>query len=163
MKSSTVWHGRSTQPSLPAGTARKAKENLLRGRRNRPIMQTTNNRKFPLAGYSYNSYREMTWQLPVRIGYEYPARPRNHQVPCSHRQCVEHGTFCISGVCTPLSRCNTLDFVPKPCAKGTASLGIPAHIAHGRCGFAAQKALAKAHPAVCGEEKALLRKCNNPL
>ena len=104
----------------------------------------------------------MTWQLPVRIGYEYPARPRNHQVPCSHRQCVEHGTFCISGVCTPLSRCNTLDFVPKPCAKGTAPLGIPAHIAHGRCGFAGQKALAKAHPAVCGEGKALLRKCNKP-
>ena len=23
--------------------------------------------------------------------------------------------------------------------------------------------LTKAHPAVCGEEKALLRKCNNPL
>ena len=29
-----------------------------------------------------------------------------------------HGAFCISGVCTPLSRCNTLDFVPKSCAKG---------------------------------------------
>ena len=41
--------------------------------------------------------------------------------------------------------------------------GIPAHIACGRCGFAAQKALTNAHPAVCGEEKALLRKCNNLL
>ena len=29
-----------------------------------------------------------------------------------------HGAFCISEVCTPLSRCNTLDFVPKSCAKG---------------------------------------------
>ena len=48
MKSSTVWHGHSTRPSLPAGTARKAKENLLRGRQNRLIMQTTKNRKFPL-------------------------------------------------------------------------------------------------------------------
>ena len=74
-----------------------------------------------------------------------------------------HGTFCISEVCTPLSRCNTLDFVPKSCAKGAAPLGIPAHIACGRCGFAAQKALTNAHPAVCGAEKALLRKCNNPL
>ena len=35
--------------------------------------------------------------------------------------------------------------------------GIPAHIACGRCGFAAQKASQKAYPAVCGEEKALLR------
>ena len=74
-----------------------------------------------------------------------------------------HGAFCISGVCTPLSRCNTLDFVPKSCAKVLRPFGIPAHIACGRCGFAAQKALTKAHPAVCGEEKALLQKCNNPL
>ena len=28
MKSSTVWHGHSTQPSLPAGTARKANGHL---------------------------------------------------------------------------------------------------------------------------------------
>ena len=48
MKSSTVWHGHSTQPSLPAGTARKAKENLPHGRQNRLIMQTTKNRKFSL-------------------------------------------------------------------------------------------------------------------
>ena len=48
MKPSNVWHGHSTRPSLPAGTARKAKENLLRGRQNRLIMQTTKNRKFPL-------------------------------------------------------------------------------------------------------------------
>ena len=41
--------------------------------------------------------------------------------------------------------------------------GIHAHIACGRCGFAAQKASQKAYPAVCGEEKALLRKCNNLL
>ena len=71
--------------------------------------------------------------------------------------------FLHIGGCTPLARCNTLDFVPKSCAKGAAPLGIPAHIACGRCGFAAQKALTKAYPAVCGEEKALLRKCNNPL
>ena len=48
MKSSTVWHGHSTRPSLPAGTARKAKENLLRGRWNRLILQEKKNRKFPL-------------------------------------------------------------------------------------------------------------------
>ena len=48
MKSSTVWHGHSTRPSLPAGTARKASGSLLHGRRNRLIMQTTKNRKFPL-------------------------------------------------------------------------------------------------------------------
>ena len=48
MKSSTVWHGHSIRPSLPAETARKGKENLLHGRRNRLIMQTTKNRKFPL-------------------------------------------------------------------------------------------------------------------
>ena len=54
-----------------------------------------------------------------------------------------HGAFCISGTYTPLERCNTLDFVPKSCAKGAAPLGIPAHIACGRCGFAAQKALSQ--------------------
>ena len=48
MKPSNVWHGHSTRPSLPAGTARKAKENLLRGRRNRLIFLAKKNRKFPL-------------------------------------------------------------------------------------------------------------------
>ena len=48
MKSLTVWHGHSTRPSLPVGTARKGKESLPRGRLNRLIMQTTKNRKFPL-------------------------------------------------------------------------------------------------------------------
>ena len=49
MKSSTVWHGHSTQPSLPAGTARKARGSLPRGRRNRLITQTKKkSRKFPL-------------------------------------------------------------------------------------------------------------------
>ena len=83
MKSSTVWHGHSTRPSLPAGTARKvsghlsgrgpsillaqdrsvaqkphwgfcccANASLPRGRRNRLIMQTTKNRKFPPVGNS---------------------------------------------------------------------------------------------------------------
>ena len=48
MKSSTVWHGHSTRPSLPAGTARKAKENLLRGRRNKLITPPVKkNRAFP--------------------------------------------------------------------------------------------------------------------
>ena len=52
MKSLTVWHGHSTRPSLPAGTARKASGSLLHGRRNRLIMQTTKNRKFPPVGNS---------------------------------------------------------------------------------------------------------------
>ena len=59
----------------------------------------------------------MARQLPIRVGYEYPARPRKHQVPCPHHQGVGHGAFCISGFCTPLARHNTLDFVPKSCAK----------------------------------------------
>ena len=56
---------------------------------------------------------------------EYPARPRKHQVPCPHRQGVGYGAFCISGTCTSLERCNTLDFVPKSCAKGAAPLWNP--------------------------------------
>ena len=86
MKSSTVWHGHSTRPSLPAGTVRKvsghlsgrgpsillrktvrslksptgafiaplrcANASLPHGRRNRLIMQTTKNRKFPPVGNS---------------------------------------------------------------------------------------------------------------
>ena len=35
------------------------------------------------------------------------------------------GAFCISGTYTPLERCNTLDFVPKSCAKGAAPLWNP--------------------------------------
>ena len=52
MKPSNVCHGHSTRPSLPAGTARKAKENLPHGRQSRLIMQTTKNRKFPPVGNS---------------------------------------------------------------------------------------------------------------
>ena len=52
MKPSNVWHGHSTRPSLPAGTARKVSGSLPHGRRNRPIMQTTKNRKFPPVGNS---------------------------------------------------------------------------------------------------------------
>ena len=47
MKSLTVWHGHSTRPSLPAGTARKGKENLLHGRKSRLIIsQAKKNRAF---------------------------------------------------------------------------------------------------------------------
>ena len=52
MKSLTVWHGHSTRPSLPAGTARKASGSLLHGRQSKLIMQTTKNRKFPPVGNS---------------------------------------------------------------------------------------------------------------
>ena len=48
MKSLTVWHGHSTRPSLPAGTARKDNGSLPRGRQNRLILQPKKNRKFPL-------------------------------------------------------------------------------------------------------------------
>ena len=48
MKSLTVWHGHSTRPSLPAGTARKASGSLLHGRRNRLItLPAKRNRAFP--------------------------------------------------------------------------------------------------------------------
>ena len=48
MKPSNVWHGRSTRPSLPAGTARKASGSLLHGRRNRLITPLVKkNRAFP--------------------------------------------------------------------------------------------------------------------
>ena len=48
MKSLTVWHGHSTRPSLPAGTARKASGSLPRGRRNRLITPPVKkNRAFP--------------------------------------------------------------------------------------------------------------------
>ena len=48
MKSLTVWHGRSTRSSLPAGTARKASGSLPRGRRSRLItLPAKRNRAFP--------------------------------------------------------------------------------------------------------------------
>ena len=70
----------------------------------------------------------------------------------------------VSGSGTPLSRCNTLDFVPKSCAKGAAPLWNPClHRLWAMWIRRTESSLTKAHPAVCGEEKALLRKCNNPL
>ena len=48
MKPSNVWRGHSTRRSLLAGTARKVNGSLLRGRRNRLILQPKKNRKFPL-------------------------------------------------------------------------------------------------------------------
>ena len=48
MKSLTVWHGHSTRPSLPAGTARKARGSLPRGRRSKfIILPAKKNRAFP--------------------------------------------------------------------------------------------------------------------
>ena len=48
MKSSTVWHGHSIRPSLPAEIVRKGKENLLHGRRSRLITPPAKrNRAFP--------------------------------------------------------------------------------------------------------------------
>ena len=47
MKSLTVWRGHSTRPSLPAGTARKARGSLPRGRQSRLILQERKNRAFP--------------------------------------------------------------------------------------------------------------------
>ena len=81
-------------------------------------------------------------------------------------QGVGMGLFAFQERVTSLARCNnTHDFVPKSCAKDAAPFGIPAHTTHGRCRFAAQKRRApqRRTPAVCGEGKALLRKCNNPL
>ena len=51
MKSSTVWRGHSTQPSLPVRTVRKASASLPHGRRNRLILQEKKNRKFPLGNF----------------------------------------------------------------------------------------------------------------
>ena len=71
MKSSTVWHGHSTRLSLPAGTARKASGSLLHGRRNRLIMQTTKNRKFPL-GTPCCTYRYRLWLLAGCVRVDAP-------------------------------------------------------------------------------------------
>ena len=47
MKSSTVWHGHSTRPSLPAGTVRKARGSLPHGRQSRPAVRQKKSRTFP--------------------------------------------------------------------------------------------------------------------
>ena len=66
MKSLTVWHGRSTRPSLPAGTARKANESLPRGRQNRLISLAKKNRKFPLGNsLPYLSYVDFCGVRPA--------------------------------------------------------------------------------------------------
>ena len=73
MKSLTVWHGHSTQPSLPAGTARKVNGSLPRGRRSRLIIsQAKKNRAFPVgnalflfAGGVMNLFRLPRGKLPL--------------------------------------------------------------------------------------------------
>ena len=64
-----------------------------------------------------------------------PGQAEETSSPMSAPSRCWHGTFCISGCCTPLARCNTLDFVPKSCAKVLRPFGIPAHIACGRMWF----------------------------
>ena len=85
MKSSTVWHGHSTRPSLPAGTVRKASASLLRGRRNRLILQTTKNRKFPPLGNSlpYLSYVDFCGVRPAgrTLFLLYITSKRSHTKP----------------------------------------------------------------------------------
>ena len=68
MKSSTVWHGHSTRPSLPAGTVRKVNGSLLRGRRNRLILQPEKNRKFPVGELPCLTYHVWIFAGCVRQG-----------------------------------------------------------------------------------------------
>ena len=70
MKSLTVWHGHSTQPSLPAGTARKASGSLPRGRRNKLItLPAKRNRAFPTGNaLLYISLSYVDFSGCVRVG-----------------------------------------------------------------------------------------------
>ena len=70
MKSLTVWHGHSTRPFLPAGTARKDSESLPHGRRNRLIISPAKkNRAFPTGNallYISLSYVDFGRVRPIR-------------------------------------------------------------------------------------------------
>ena len=70
MKSLTVWHGHSTQPSLPAGTARKVNGSLPRGKRSRLIIsQAKKNRAFPTGNaLLYISLSYVDFSGCVRVG-----------------------------------------------------------------------------------------------
>ena len=77
MKSLTVWHGHSTRPSLPAGTARKASRSLPRGRRSRLIMPPSKEKQSVpdgerpavhiavICGFNRKFYKQSNSQRPV--------------------------------------------------------------------------------------------------
>lgn len=104
----------------------------------------------------------MTRQLPVRVSYEYLARPRKHQIPCPHRQGVGHGAFAFQervrlwqGVTHTTLYQSRVPRVLRPLESLLTSPVGDVDSPHRR------KLSQRRAPAVCGEEKALLRKCNN--
>ena len=166
MMSSTVWHGHSTRRSLPAGTARKASRSLPRGRRSRLIMPPSKEKQsVPDCWVSVKQFSKndtatacQDWLRSTRLGRgSIKSHVRTVKVlgmglfAFQERihlwKGVKHTRLCTKVVCQGC------------CAPLESLLTSPV----GDVDSPHRKLSQKAHPAVCGEEKALLRKCNNPL
>ena len=98
MKSSTVWHGHSTQPSLPAGTARKASGHLS-GRR---PLHLANARPFgrSKAPLGLLLLRKRELALAGRAGSSCPQqrkteRSRRGTPCCTYRYCLWSLAGCV--------------------------------------------------------------------
>ena len=79
MKPSNVWHGHSTRPSLPAGTARRASGHLS-GRRH---LHLANTRPFgrSKAPLGLLLLRKREFALAGRTGSSYPRQKKNRAFP----------------------------------------------------------------------------------
>ena len=197
MKSLTVWHGHSTRPSLPAGTARKASGHLS-GRR---PLHLANARPFgrlkaPL-GLSLLRCAAQTRACLWQAEQAHHANNEKQEVPTcwvSVKQFSKNDTATAcqdwlrstrlgrgsikshvrtvkvlgmgllhSGTYTPLKGVHTRLCTKVVCQGCCAPLESLLTSPVGDVDSPDRKLSQKAHPAVCGEEKALLRKCNNPL
>ena len=80
MKSSTVWHGHSTQPSLPAGTARKASGHLSERGSSILLTQDRSVAQKPHWGFCCCANASLPWQAE-----------QAHHTPSKEKQSVPDG------------------------------------------------------------------------
>ena len=94
MKSSTVWHGHSTQPSLPAGTARKDSSHLSGARPLHLLSQTVLPLKSPTGAF-IAALRFANASLPWQAEQAHHAASKEKQsVPDGERPVVHIAIVC---------------------------------------------------------------------
>ena len=94
MKSSTVWHGHSTQPSLPAGTARKDSGHLSGARPLHLLSQTVLPLKSPTGAF-IAALRFANASLPWQAEQAHHAASKEKQsVPDGERPVVHIAIVC---------------------------------------------------------------------
>ena len=80
MKSLTVWHGHSTRPSLPAGTARKGNGHLSGRGPSICCCKTVRSLQSPTGAF-IAALRKHEFALAGRTGSSYPRQKKNRAFP----------------------------------------------------------------------------------